>query len=58
MFEENFLRLKYAIDSNNETFSMQIKICRWLGDVSLILSLKGETFNPVSNIEAELNFED
>ncbi len=45
MFEENFLRLYHGIGSDDENFSVQIKIRRWLGDVSLILSNCGEKFN-------------
>lgn len=52
MFEENFLRLYYGIGSNNQNFSVQIKIRRWLGDVSLILSNFDSEFNPIANIES------
>ncbi len=58
MFEENFLRFKHGIAPNDENFSMQIKIRRWPGDVSLILSNFDSEFNPIANIESELNFDD
>ena len=52
------MRFKHTIGSNNENFSMQIKIRHWLGDVSLILSNFDSEFNPIANIESELNFDD
>ena len=55
LLEENFLRLASA-SGNPEGFAAEISLQKRLGDVNLLLSAKGEPYNPV--IELDENSDD